>query len=1325
MKTDNKRCFRAHVGVCSAARLCIVSFLLFICLAAVLPRVARGDDVADNAAPATSFFGERDNATDQIISTNATDSGAPAAESIPTSAEGGEVYEAAAEVGARIENFVDGDALSEAASQNGDVDLAEPRGEAPEEVSAGSHENVVAEHFPELEQASRDHVLSEGTEERKEEAAALCDGTVLPPDDHLTECDDGTYSDAEAAAEGEEEGVTEGIAADALHYNEVEAAQLAHAHDDVPPTETPVTAFSEREDADKEEVTLFLEEAQSSFSEPAEGGGADTFEKKMDESLPVDEEALSSALGDATVDSGLPSHEAEQEEHISVAQTDPEAPSTAEPSETAAHDTPQFISAGASEAQSAAPPAPASPSEMVEPIAPHIYADVAPVATVDDDGDADAEEDRPSSAPAEEQTAWEEVATAAAAEPEEGSHAPTLAPELMSFSAEQDEEEEEEEDSPSALSSVSHATHPGVEETPPPRFPPSPPPPSRHALSYLYYHALEALYVEENTTLFVHRARDAAPYGHARLNWLLGVLHAYGVGVPQSERDAIMYYSFAAMEGVPEAHMALGYRYRNGIGVRASCEAALAHYREAADAVAMTYDGSAADLEGQAVTDTAGSRTLASGAGGRSGMLSFFTYRDNVATSDKVRQAQKELLSLIYQADTGSAQALLTLGYMYLKGNQQVRRDGRKAEGFLKQAAAKGVAEAHGALGNLYTAGDATIDPPLQRDLARACHHYRLGAAQRDAVSLNGIGFLHAIGYLEEGRVPAEQTGKEGEEAAHPPDFATAARYFEQSRSPESIYNLAVLHLYGRGVPRDRATAKRLFFNAAQGGSVLARWQLGHLLEESLEQNPEECVKALEQYKETASFGSWHRGDGAAASAALVSRFSAAAAAAAAEEGSTGRGSRSSSSETSDRGEATAATSPPQQQQRGDDPHDGPSAPRTSADYARLLSAMLLRLQSVEERLRLSDSDDGPVFVSLASFVELLSLAETGDAASTWLAAQYVEDYLEVEGEATDGVEDGAVTLLWPARTTTTTGSATAIAAHADFLAPKAARMSLLYLLLQRTVLHPRYKTRSHGDAYLRLGDLFYYGEAPQYGVDMARAMEYYRLAADSCHHAQALFNVGFMYQLGLHHAPRVTLVSSPNIAADSREQPGTIWKVHSNPPSYLTGAPSLFLASKAAAHAWNRDSTNAMSRGVDVYSAWRYYTESLRQEARGWMAVQFALLTLNVQWSLRHFGLHSLFAPIGSSASVLPFLSGQTPPPPVSPHGWTNQEGGTAETEASQAILATLTTVLHAEASFIYAVLSEVAVSLAGLYAQAEQVILYGAIGVFTLAMLLRHHAV
>ncbi|KAG5510923.1 hypothetical protein JKF63_06424 [Porcisia hertigi] len=897
------------------------------------------------------------------------------------------------------------------------------------------------------------------------------------------------------------------------------------------------------------------------------------------------------------------------------------------------------------------------------------------------------------------------------------------------------------------------------------------PHPSRLVLSYLYYHALEALYVEENVTLFVQRARDAVPYGHARLNWLLGVLHAYGVGVPRSERDALMYYSFAAMEAVPEAHIALGYRYKIGLGVEATCESALAHYREVADAVAMTYDGTAAAPGGGVATSMAGAETIGSGKGGRSRSMSFFAYRDDAAASDVRKQRRLDILGLKYQADSGSVKALVTLGYMFLTGDYQVARDGRRAAAYFKIAVDKGSARAHGGLGQLYMAGDPSISPPLLADLRLAHHHFHLGAAQNDSVSLNGMGFLHAIGYLHQDtrhRAKATVNGDTKEPDAKdeavvpslngPPDFETAARYFKRSKCAEGLYNLGVLFLHGRGVVLDKTQAHRLFEAAAREGSVLAQWQLANMVSEAADNgrgiSEVECQRALSLYQRTASFGSWQRR--AASQRLSGTGVSNANARDPPHRQHNGQSDVDGDSDVRLWGEMKARHVSAHDSRGGEDDgihDDGRAAnhvhgfvrPRSEEEYQVRLAGILDRLHAVEDALVASDEGEGPTTVSLTSLVELLSLAEMGDASATWLAAKYVDNYLEVADTTQPNARpvgvSGAVPLFWPVT------SAAASSSSSQYLSGEAATSELLYYLLQRSVMHYTHTAAVLGAAYLRLGNFYYYGESPLYGVDMERAMEYYRIAGDHYGNPQALFNVGFMYQLGLHKAPRVARIVAGMSAQEEAGRPdvlrpytnvpvGAEWRVHSDPPEHLRASPAFYLAVKAAANAWNRASADPMARGVDVYLAWKYYRASLNQEARGSLAVRFALAVLNVQWSLRHFGvfrsLPKSVTSMLSSASLLPSAHSESPLPSTragdvdisSPTGTEDaNRANQVEHEFFEELLSALITKLRVLWSYFMMNSMGAAETMLSWYSTLEDVMLYGCISVIVAGLLVRHH--
>ena len=58
----------------------------------------------------------------------------------------------------------------------------------------------------------------------------------------------------------------------------------------------------------------------------------------------------------------------------------------------------------------------------------------------------------------------------------------------------------------------------------------------------------------------------------------MGNVYGSGFSVAASQPKAILNLHFAVLDDDREAHLALGYRYNNGIGVEKSCPAALKHY---------------------------------------------------------------------------------------------------------------------------------------------------------------------------------------------------------------------------------------------------------------------------------------------------------------------------------------------------------------------------------------------------------------------------------------------------------------------------------------------------------------------------------------------------------------------------------------------------------------------------------------------------------------------------------------------------------------------------------------------------------------------------
>jgi TPR repeat protein len=77
--------------------------------------------------------------------------------------------------------------------------------------------------------------------------------------------------------------------------------------------------------------------------------------------------------------------------------------------------------------------------------------------------------------------------------------------------------------------------------------------------------------------------RSLADHGVAAAQGILGVMHAQGQGVPQSDAEAAKWYRLAADQGEPASQLALGTMYAKGRGVPQSDAEAAKWYRLAAD----------------------------------------------------------------------------------------------------------------------------------------------------------------------------------------------------------------------------------------------------------------------------------------------------------------------------------------------------------------------------------------------------------------------------------------------------------------------------------------------------------------------------------------------------------------------------------------------------------------------------------------------------------------------------------------------------------------------------------------------------------------------
>lgn len=87
---------------------------------------------------------------------------------------------------------------------------------------------------------------------------------------------------------------------------------------------------------------------------------------------------------------------------------------------------------------------------------------------------------------------------------------------------------------------------------------------AQFGLGVMHYYGLG---VPQDYKEAVEWYRKAAEQGHAVAQFSLGVMHYYGQGVPQDYKEAVEWYRKAAEQGDAAAQVGLGFMYSKGQGV--------------------------------------------------------------------------------------------------------------------------------------------------------------------------------------------------------------------------------------------------------------------------------------------------------------------------------------------------------------------------------------------------------------------------------------------------------------------------------------------------------------------------------------------------------------------------------------------------------------------------------------------------------------------------------------------------------------------------------------------------------------------------------------
>jgi TPR repeat protein len=195
--------------------------------------------------------------------------------------------------------------------------------------------------------------------------------------------------------------------------------------------------------------------------------------------------------------------------------------------------------------------------------------------------------------------------------------------------------------------------------------------------------------VEEARRQFENGAHRG--YAPAQLN--LGVLYAYGWGVPQNPGTALYWIGLAADQGNVQALANLGIFYRNGWGVHHDQAKAVRWFQTAAQAgetgamanLGYAYDqGLGVPKNQQLAADWYRKAADRGDATGQNNLADMYLRGEGVAQDDK---AAFELFSKA--ANQGNTGACIKLGYMYLTG-RATQKDRETAYVWIKFASNAG-----------------------------------------------------------------------------------------------------------------------------------------------------------------------------------------------------------------------------------------------------------------------------------------------------------------------------------------------------------------------------------------------------------------------------------------------------------------------------------------------------------------------------------------------------------------------------------------------------------------------------------------------------------
>ncbi|KAM0335305.1 hypothetical protein ACHAQA_000350 [Verticillium albo-atrum] len=354
------------------------------------------------------------------------------------------------------------------------------------------------------------------------------------------------------------------------------------------------------------------------------------------------------------------------------------------------------------------------------------------------------------------------------------------------------------------------------------------------------------------TTAFNHYKTLADLHGNATAQHMTGVFYSTGLAnaVPADSAKAMLYYTFAALQGNTKAEMAIGYRHHSGVATPKSCETATQYYKKVADKAIKWYrsgppGGMAWIVEQYRIADEEGGvygEGASASSAGLNAVKASVNSDVNAAIEDVIEyldlmsqrgdfKASFNLGRIHYDGQRGLNRNVdLARRYFFMVAKRYWKKDGRIVE-TPKPGIEKVAGRAAGFIGRMYLRGDG-----VDQSLEQASRWFDRGIKLGDAQSQYGLGLMKLHGY-----------------GGAPKNIKAATALFkaaaEQDYAPAQI-EMGVLYL-DQGGAEDVRIASNYFELAARYGLIEANYYLAEMSNHGVGRD-KTCSVALAYYKNVA-----------------------------------------------------------------------------------------------------------------------------------------------------------------------------------------------------------------------------------------------------------------------------------------------------------------------------------------------------------------------------------------------------------------------------------------------------------------------------------------